>query len=73
MKQLFQSLKDGSTKIEEIPLPKCNRECVLVETSRSLVSVGTERMIVKFGKSNILKKSNFSKRQSSTSYTENKK
>lgn len=56
MKQLFQSLKDGSTTIEEIPLPNCNRECVLVETSRSLVSVGTERMIVNFGKSNILKK-----------------
>lgn len=56
MKQLFQSLKDGNTSIEEIPFPKCKLESALVETSRSLVSAGTERMIVNFGKSNIFKK-----------------
>ena len=56
MKQLLQSLKDGSTTVAEIPAPRCGEGQVLVQTSVSLVSAGTERMLVEFGKGNILKK-----------------
>lgn len=56
MKQLLQSLKDGSTTVAEIPTPSCATGQVLVQTSVSLVSAGTERMLVEFGKSNLLQK-----------------
>ncbi len=56
MKQLLQSLKDGSTTVAEIPAPRCGAGQVLVQTSVSLVSAGTERMLVEFGKGNLLQK-----------------
>jgi predicted dehydrogenase/threonine dehydrogenase-like Zn-dependent dehydrogenase len=56
MKQLLQSLKNGSTTVSEIPAPRCGAGQVLVQTSVSLVSAGTERMLVEFGKSNLLQK-----------------
>ena len=50
MKQVFQSLKDGKTFLEEVPVPRvCSGE-LLINSSMSLVSAGTERMLVEFGK-----------------------
>lgn len=51
MKQVLQSLKDGATTIEEVPLPHVRSGELLIKTKISLVSAGTERMLVKFGKS----------------------
>ena len=56
MKQLLQSLKDGSTELSEVPAPKFTTGQNLISTSTTLVSVGTERMLVEFGRANILQK-----------------
>lgn len=56
MKQLLQSLKDGSTEVAEVPAPRTGQGQVLIQTSVSLVSAGTERMLVDFGKANIIQK-----------------
>lgn len=56
MKQILQSLKDGSTELAEVPAPRPGRGQVLIRTTRSLVSAGTERMLVEFGKANWLDK-----------------
>ncbi len=56
LKQLLQSLKDGSTTVAEIPAPRCGQGQVLVQSSISLVSAGTERMLVEFGKGNLIRK-----------------
>ena len=56
MKQLLQSLKDGTTEIAEVPCPQVRRGQLLIASSRSLVSAGTERMLVDFGKAGILGK-----------------
>jgi predicted dehydrogenase/threonine dehydrogenase-like Zn-dependent dehydrogenase len=50
MKQLLQSLKNGSTEIAEIPCPTVQPGQVLIRSTRTLVSAGTERMLVEFGK-----------------------
>lgn len=47
----MQSLKDGNTHVEEVPVPKASRGSLLIKTEISLVSAGTERMLVEFGKS----------------------
>ena len=51
MKQILQSLKDGSTKVAEVPVPKVSSGQLLIRSSITLVSAGTERMLVEFGKS----------------------
>ena len=56
MKQLLQSLKDGTTTVAEIPAPRCGAGQLLVQTSVSLVSAGTERMLVAFGKGTLIQK-----------------
>ncbi|MDT8858157.1 bi-domain-containing oxidoreductase [Paracoccaceae bacterium Fryx2] len=56
MKQLLQSLKDGTTTVAEVPAPLCGGGQVLMQTSISLVSAGTERMLVAFGKGNLIQK-----------------
>lgn len=56
MKQLLQSLKDGTTSIADIPAPYAEKGQVLVRTVASLVSAGTERMLVEFGKGNLIQK-----------------
>lgn len=56
MKQLLQSLKDGSSEIVDVPVPRERSGYNLIATSTTLVSAGTERMLVEFGKSNLLKK-----------------
>lgn len=56
MKQLLQSLKDGSTELAEVPAPQVLKGQNLIRTSKSLVSAGTERMLVEFGKGNLIQK-----------------
>ncbi len=56
MKQIFQSLKDGKTTVQDMPSPYVSTGHMLIRSSTSLVSAGTERMLVDFGKANILQK-----------------
>lgn len=56
MKQVLQSLRDGSTQLAEVPSPRATRGHVLIRSSMTLVSAGTERMLVEFGKANWLDK-----------------
>ena len=56
MKQLLQNLKTGEILLEEIPLPNCGRNEVLIKAEKSLISPGTERMLLEFGKSSYLQK-----------------
>ena len=56
MKQLLQSLKDGTTELADVPAPKMVSGQNLIRTSKTLVSAGTERMLVQFGKSNLIQK-----------------
>lgn len=56
MKQVLQSLRDGSTEVADVPAPLASPGQVLIRTERSLVSAGTERMLVEFGKGNLIDK-----------------
>lgn len=56
MKQLLQNLKTGEILLEEIPLPNCGKNEVLIKVEKSLISPGTERMLLEFGKSSYLQK-----------------
>ncbi|MCR4819793.1 MAG: bi-domain-containing oxidoreductase [Elusimicrobiales bacterium] len=56
MKQIIQDLKNGNTKLEEVPAPEVRPGYVLIKTSRTLVSLGTERMLVEFGRANLIEK-----------------
>ena len=56
MKQILQSLKDGSTQLAEVPMPMLKINQLLIETALSLVSAGTERSLVEFGKANLIQK-----------------
>ena len=56
MKQLLQSLKDGTTELVEVPAPTQLTGQNLIQTTLTLVSAGTERMLVEFGKSNFIQK-----------------
>ena len=56
MKQIIQSLKSGSTKIIETPVPNVSKKSLLIKSSKTLISAGTERMLVEFGKAGWVKK-----------------
>ncbi|MCB1815369.1 MAG: bi-domain-containing oxidoreductase [Candidatus Competibacteraceae bacterium] len=56
MKQVLQSLKDGTTQLIEVPAPRAARGQLLIRTTNTLVSAGTERMLVEFGKANMFNK-----------------
>jgi predicted dehydrogenase/threonine dehydrogenase-like Zn-dependent dehydrogenase len=56
MKQILQSLSNGTTVAIEVPCPQVTTGQLLVRTRRSLISAGTERMMVDFGKANPLDK-----------------
>ena len=56
MKQIFQSLQNGETYIEEVPKPKIDKSSILIGTTHSLVSLGTEKTLVEFGKSSLIQK-----------------
>jgi predicted dehydrogenase/threonine dehydrogenase-like Zn-dependent dehydrogenase len=56
MKQLLQSMRDGESRVVEVPVPAPQRGMVLVKTAASLVSAGTERMVVEFAEKSLLGK-----------------
>ena len=56
MLQIFQDLKDGDTKLLDIPMPLAKDGHLIIRTKRTVVSAGTERMLVNFGKANYLQK-----------------
>jgi len=56
MKQILQSLKNGSTMVVDVPSPSVKANSVLIATTTTLVSAGTERMLVEFGKAGWLDK-----------------
>ncbi len=56
MKQIFQDLKSGETRVEDVLCSQGARDQLQISTRKSLVSVGTERMLVDFGKANLVEK-----------------
>ena len=56
MKQILQDLKNGETRIEEIPAPSNLDGNLVIRTNKSVVSAGTERMLVDFGKASYIDK-----------------
>jgi predicted dehydrogenase/threonine dehydrogenase-like Zn-dependent dehydrogenase len=56
MRQVIQSLSDGTVEAVIAPAPRARRGGLLIETRATLVSAGTERMLVEFGKGNLLQK-----------------
>ena len=56
MRQIIQSLKDGTVTVAEVPAPRCGHGQVLIRTRASLISVGTEKMLLNFGKAGWLGK-----------------
>jgi predicted dehydrogenase/threonine dehydrogenase-like Zn-dependent dehydrogenase len=50
VKQVLQSLRDGQTRVEDVPCPAVRPGHLLVRSTRTLISAGTERMLVEFGK-----------------------
>ncbi len=56
MKQLLQNLKTGEVFLQEIPLPNCESNEIMIKSERTLISPGTERMLLEFGKSSYLQK-----------------
>lgn len=56
MRQVLQSLSEGSTSLAEVPTPAVPRGGLLIRTTRSLISAGTERMLVEFSRAGWLAK-----------------
>ena len=56
LKQIFQSLQNGKTSLEEVPIPSIMEDEILIKTNVSLISAGTEKMLIDFGNSNFIKK-----------------
>jgi predicted dehydrogenase/threonine dehydrogenase-like Zn-dependent dehydrogenase len=56
MKQVVQDLRNGDTKVIEVPAPKVKPGMYLVRTGFSLVSSGTERMLVDFAEKSLIGK-----------------
>jgi predicted dehydrogenase/threonine dehydrogenase-like Zn-dependent dehydrogenase len=56
LKQVFQSLEDGTASVVDVPAPHVAPGYVLIRTQASIVSAGTERMLVDFGRANLLNK-----------------
>jgi predicted dehydrogenase/threonine dehydrogenase-like Zn-dependent dehydrogenase len=56
MRQILQSLKNGTVELAEIPVPLVKPGHLLIKTTRSLISLGTERMLIEFGKAGWIEK-----------------
>ena len=56
MKQILQSLSNGSTEVVSVPAPTVGVGQILIRSSMSLLSSGTERMLKDFGQANLLEK-----------------
>jgi len=53
---VIQSLKTGTTKIADAPVPNLKEGQLLIKTTNTLVSSGTERMLLEFGKAGWINK-----------------
>ena len=53
---MIQSLKTGTTKIADAPVPNLKEGQLLIKTTNTLVSSGTERMLLEFGKAGWINK-----------------
>jgi len=56
MKQLLQDLRNGETRIADVPVPQPRPGTVLVRTAASLVSAGTERTLAAFAEKSLVGK-----------------
>jgi len=56
MEQLTQKLKDGETKIVDVPFPQCGPRMVLVRNHFSVISAGTEGATANSARKNLLAK-----------------
>jgi threonine dehydrogenase-like Zn-dependent dehydrogenase len=56
LRQVFQSLADGTTTVIDVPAPQVVPGHVLIRSQASIISAGTERMLVDFGRANLLDK-----------------
>ncbi len=56
MKQVLQNLRDGTTIVENVPIPTVRSGQILVRSLATLISAGTERMLVEFGNASYLNK-----------------
>lgn len=56
MKQIFQDLQSGETRVEKVLCSQSAPDQLLISSVKSLLSVGTERMLVDFGKANLVEK-----------------
>jgi len=50
MRQVLQSLRDGVTRVDDVPCPQVRDGHLLIQTRNTLISAGTERMVTDFGK-----------------------
>ncbi|HTU44708.1 MAG TPA: bi-domain-containing oxidoreductase [Bryobacteraceae bacterium] len=50
MKQIVQSLENGSVCATEVPCPAASANSILIRNAASVISSGTERMLIEFGK-----------------------
>lgn len=56
MKQVVQYLRNGATRVVDVPVPRPTSGTVLIRTAVSVLSVGTERMVVDFAGRSLLGK-----------------
>jgi predicted dehydrogenase/threonine dehydrogenase-like Zn-dependent dehydrogenase len=56
MKQLVQSMRQGTVDVLDVPTPQMRGPGVLVRTAASLISAGTERAALDFAKGSLLHK-----------------
>ena len=56
MKQIIQSLKNGTIELVDVPTPLVSGGSVLIKTYHSVISAGTEKMLLEFGNAGYLKK-----------------
>ncbi len=56
MRQLVQSIRQGSINVVDVPAPQLRGPGVLVRTAASLISAGTERAAREFAKGSLLEK-----------------
>lgn len=56
MKQVFQDISSGETKVTEVPVPVAAAGMALVRTGASLISSGTERSVLEFARKGLIGK-----------------
>jgi len=56
MRQIVQHMGSGETMLLEVPAPRLDPGCVLIQSRVTLISAGTERMLVDFGRASMVEK-----------------